>query len=161
MYSIGQVFERVYPPEAAIWCNNNNAIMADLGSGNFQIQALQRPSLVQTKEAKKIELNAKRDEVEQAGFIFDGSVFDSDIKSYNRLVGASLTAQVVLAAGQPYSVEWTLQDNTIRTLSAEEVLQIIPTFAIYSNSLHQKTKALKELVDQALTVEEVDKITWS
>lgn len=26
-YKIGQAFENTYPPEAAIWCNNNNAVM--------------------------------------------------------------------------------------------------------------------------------------
>lgn len=26
-YKIGQAFENTYPPEAAVWCNDNNAVM--------------------------------------------------------------------------------------------------------------------------------------
>ena len=30
MYKIGQIFEGIYPPEAAIWCNENNAFITEL-----------------------------------------------------------------------------------------------------------------------------------
>lgn len=29
-FYIGQVFEDIYPPEAAEWCNNNNAVMFEI-----------------------------------------------------------------------------------------------------------------------------------
>ncbi len=31
-YHIGQIFENDYPPEAAVWCNNNHAIIVRDGS---------------------------------------------------------------------------------------------------------------------------------
>lgn len=31
-YYIGQIFENGYPPEAAVWCNNNHAVIVRDGS---------------------------------------------------------------------------------------------------------------------------------
>lgn len=37
MYTIGQLFEGGYPPEAAQWCNNNGAMLVPVDNG-FEIQ---------------------------------------------------------------------------------------------------------------------------
>lgn len=31
-FKIGQTFENAYPPEAAIWCNDNNAVLEEIES---------------------------------------------------------------------------------------------------------------------------------
>ena len=38
MFSIGQKFDGSYPPEAAIWCNENGAMIVR-ADGGFEIQA--------------------------------------------------------------------------------------------------------------------------
>ena len=47
-YEIGQVFVNKYPPEVAIWCNENNAyieeIEAENGVRRFQIFAIPEPT---------------------------------------------------------------------------------------------------------------------
>ena len=43
MYAIGQKFDGVYPPDAAIWCNKNGAMIA-LVDGGFEIQAVPTPT---------------------------------------------------------------------------------------------------------------------
>lgn len=40
MYSIGQKFIGKYPPMAAVWCNQNKAVIVKLDSGEYEIQAL-------------------------------------------------------------------------------------------------------------------------
>lgn len=40
MYSIGQKFIGKYPPMAAVWCNQNGAVIAKLDTGEYEIQAL-------------------------------------------------------------------------------------------------------------------------
>lgn len=47
-YSIGQVFTKTYPPEAAQWCNANNAYINEIENQNgvrrFQIVAVPEPT---------------------------------------------------------------------------------------------------------------------
>lgn len=43
-YYIGQKFEETYPPEAAIWCNENKAVIVPLDEGGFEIKAVPAPS---------------------------------------------------------------------------------------------------------------------
>lgn len=48
IYKIGQIFEGIYPPEAAIWCNANRAFIVELepqdGKHIFQIQEIPAPT---------------------------------------------------------------------------------------------------------------------
>lgn len=107
----------------------------------------------ETKSEKREAINTERDRLEQAGFVYDGSPFDTNQISYMRLLGASQTAQTALAMGQGFNIEWTLSDNTIRMMSAEDMIGIIPAFAMYSGALHAKASALKALVDAVLIAE--------
>lgn len=42
-FYIGQTFEGVYPPEAAIWCNANNAYIDKIGEHLYEIKAVPEP----------------------------------------------------------------------------------------------------------------------
>lgn len=42
-FKIGDKFTGTYPPEAAIWCNANNAMIVKLDSGEYEIQAVPEP----------------------------------------------------------------------------------------------------------------------
>ena len=42
MYVIGQKFDKSYPPEAAVWCNENGAVIVCV-DGGFEIQAAPEP----------------------------------------------------------------------------------------------------------------------
>lgn len=49
-FYIGQTFEGEYPPEAAVWCNENNAHIAESENGAFVI--VENPPPLQTKEVR-------------------------------------------------------------------------------------------------------------
>jgi hypothetical protein len=51
-FYIGQIFENTYPPMAAIWCNANNAHIADCEDGKCQIVA-NEPTEQQTEKTTK------------------------------------------------------------------------------------------------------------
>lgn len=55
-FYIGQIFEGKYPPSAAVWCNNNNAYIDDLGDRRYEIKAIPEPTEEETKRARIIEL---------------------------------------------------------------------------------------------------------
>lgn len=62
-YYIGQVFEGVYPPEAANWCNANKAMIAEIepidGKRKFEIKVVPEPSEEDKKQARIKELKAE------------------------------------------------------------------------------------------------------
>lgn len=47
-FYVGQIFENEYPPEAAIWCNENNATIEASDDGRFKI--IEIPIYIPTKE---------------------------------------------------------------------------------------------------------------
>ena len=48
-YYIGQIFEGKYPPEAAVWCNANNAYIEVIGDHRYEIKAIP-PAPAPTKD---------------------------------------------------------------------------------------------------------------
>ena len=56
-FRIGQIFTGTYPPEAAAWCNSNNAYM-EANGGTYTIVSIPAPTLDESKAAKLTEINA-------------------------------------------------------------------------------------------------------
>lgn len=48
-YYIGQIFDGIYSPEAANWCNQNNAYIEKIGDHRYEIKAIP-PTPAPTKE---------------------------------------------------------------------------------------------------------------
>lgn len=51
-FYIGQVFDGIYPPEAASWCNGNNAYIDEIGDRRYEIKAIP-PAPAPTKEQQE------------------------------------------------------------------------------------------------------------
>lgn len=58
-FYIGQIFEDVYPPEAAIWCNANNAYIDVIGEKRYEIKEVPGPSEEEIKQQRIAELKAE------------------------------------------------------------------------------------------------------
>ena len=48
-FYIGEIFDGIYPPEAAIWCNSHNAYIEDLGNKRYKIKEVP-PAPAPTRE---------------------------------------------------------------------------------------------------------------
>lgn len=55
-FEIGQIFENTYPPEAALWCNENNAYIEEIERGE---DGKRRFQIVKTPESTDEELAIK------------------------------------------------------------------------------------------------------
>jgi hypothetical protein len=113
------------------------------------------------KARKWAEIKAARDTQESAGFTVEGiGTFDSDSESRSRITGTAIAAKIAKDAGQPFSVEWTLADNTAVVLDADQVITVGFAMLTHITSTHEKGRVLRAQIDAAQTAEEVEAITW-
>lgn len=108
-------------------------------------------TLDQVKEHKWLEIKQIRETTEFGGFSFNGYKFDSDEKSQSRIIAAS-------ALG--VEVEWTLFNNTVITLSGEELKQLRQALAEHVSMCHARSRKARESIALAKTKAEVDKISF-
>lgn len=109
---------------------------------------------VLSRDELKARVNALRDQKETEGFVFGGKLFESDERSVARISNAALTAQSMIAAGQPFAIEWTAADNTTMLLVDSDMLAFQGTLTMRAGMLHAHARALKTQIGAAATDEE-------
>lgn len=114
------------------------------------------PSLAELKQAKWREIKAFRSEAEFGGFTWDGSPFDSDDASQRKIMTAAQMASV----SPDLILNWTLADNTQRTLSDADILSVGMALGAHINDCHATGRNLRALIDAAATAEDVAAISW-
>lgn len=117
-------------------------------------------TLADHQQAKWAEIKAARSAAEFGGFTWDGSVFDSDPTSQSRIQGASQLATLAIMNSQPFSIDWTLADNTVRTLSAADMLAAGMAMGEHINAQHAHARLLRAAIEAAVSVAEVAVIVW-
>jgi hypothetical protein len=108
-------------------------------------------SLQDFKDARWAEVRRARDRAEFGGFTWDGSRFDSDALSQQRI-----TAAVTLAMmNSAFSIDWTLADNTVRTLTAADMIAVGVALGQHVNACHERARVLRGGIENVLTAEEL------
>lgn len=102
-----------------------------------------------------------RDAAQFGGFTWDGSTFDSDAMSQQRIMGAVQLAMMAAAAAQDYSVDWTLADNSTRTLAGANVLAVGEALGALVKGAFDRGVTLREQINAATTVEAVQAVAWT
>lgn len=108
--------------------------------------------LEQVKRLYKDKINARRDELERAGFPYLGKLLDSDEKSYYRILSANDSA---LKSDESFSITWVTADNSEITMNREQTLGMLSALSAYGLSVFAAAKALKAQVDAAETLEAI------
>ena len=116
-FYIGQTFEGIYPPEAAVWANTNRAFIEKQGSAYVIVgipeptqEELEAQALAQAKQERAEEVEALTVEVE-------GMIFDADETSQARMsVAASSMTDDELNV-------WVLHDNSIVQVTKSQLMQ--------------------------------------
>jgi hypothetical protein len=98
--------------------------------------------------------------VEFGPFVCGGQTFDGDSESQRRIQGAAQLATLAQATGQPFSIDWTLADNTQATLTATEMIGVGVALGQHVNGAHGIARALRAQIDAATTPEELEAIQW-
>ena len=128
---------------------------------NYTTKQWEDPRTLQDyKNQKWEEIKQARSTTEYAGFNWDGSTFDSDAESQTRINGAVTLALIAKQAAQPYTVIWTLKDNTLRALSADDMIAVGLALGNHVQTVFNKGQQLQQQIEQATTKEEIEAITW-
>lgn len=117
-------------------------------------------TLDEAKQLKWAEIKRGRDAVEYGGFDWDGSHFDSDETSRSRIQGAVQLARIAQSFGQLYSIDWTLSDNSERTLSGDDMVSVGVALGTHVGAAFETARVLRAQIDAATTTEEVDAVAW-
>lgn len=101
-------------------------------------------------------IKAERDRREQSGAPYLTKILDSDEKSVTRISIAVQAAQAAISAGTAFSLDWTMQDNSVVTMTAAEVVSMSVALATHSNGLHLAARAVHEKILAATDAAEVE-----
>lgn len=118
------------------------------------------PTLEGAKQAKWDEIKAARAAQETGGFTWDTSTFDSDHVSQGRIQGAVQLALLAADAGQPFAIDWTLADNTVRTLDAAGVIAVGLALGAHVQAAFAHGRDLYAAIEAAADTAAVAAISW-
>lgn len=113
-------------------------------------------TLAQIKAVRWNKIKRSRTEAEEAGFTWDGSTFDSDEVSQRRIGDAVTMAGIVPG----FTIDWTLADNTVRTLSAADMVNVGLSLSQHIQAVFQRGRARRAEIEAATTKQEVNAIDW-
>lgn len=121
---------------------------------------LSQPTLASLKLARWSAIKAAREAAEYSPFAWDGSSFDADSESQRRIQGAAQLAMIAAAAQQAFSIDWTLADNTVRTLSGTEMIGVGLALGTHVATQHVIARGLRAEIEDATTSQQLEAINW-
>lgn len=117
-------------------------------------------TLQDLKDAKWAEIKAARSAAEFAPFTWDGSSFDANASAIQHISGAVQMALLAQLASQPFSIDWTLFDNTVRTLSGADMIAVGIAAGTHSGAVYDHARVLRDQIEAATTADAVAAVVW-
>jgi Domain of unknown function (DUF4376) len=101
------------------------------------------------KISRRAEVLSRRDRAEWGGCAGPLGRVDSDPDSQRKISGAVQMAMIAQAAGQPFAVDWTMQDNSTVTHDAVAMIGIGLAVGQHVAACHERGLALKAQIEEA------------
>lgn len=178
-YKIGQIFEDTYPPEAALWCNSNNAYIEETAPVNgvcrFQIVAVPEPTLSELRAAALSRIDSATSTAILAGFDYEingetlhfsylaedqqnfGDTFNG--VAMRKLMGIEELPEVIGWNGWRNHTAEYKGDMVRLTLDADAFLALYTRGALAHKSYHMAIHGeRKKAIEATSSVEEVNKL---
>lgn len=178
-FEIGQIFEGEYPPEAAAWCNENNAYIEELESitkdvteknalgkevtqtktlRRFQIKAIPEVSLAELKRAKdeavkSAYLNYRNNEATVPSSL--GFTADANTRAWVDVMGLVTKAQ---SAPEGEKVTFRASDNTFHEITREQLGTLLLEIIATGEDSYAQKWAMNKAIEAATTKAELDAI---
>jgi hypothetical protein len=61
---------------------------------------------------------------------------------------------------EDFTIDWTLLDNTVITLTAQEMIEVGQHLAAHVNACHVKSRQLRTQIDAAESIDAINLIEW-
>lgn len=103
---------------------------------------------------------AVRQEKLDGGFEAAGMRFDSDEKSRSMIMGGALSAQIALLGNVPWSKDWTLEDNTVVTITPQQMVGIAQYMDAHIQGIYDRGVELRQLIEAAENLADLLTLTW-
>lgn len=107
-------------------------------------------TIKQFKEQHWQKIKAERDSLEFGGFEFESNIYDSDLTSQSRIMGAASTQVDQI---------WTIANNEMVELTAIQLSQLYQTLQAHIATIHERGRIARQLIYEATTIEQVEEIT--
>lgn len=154
-YQIGQTFENKYPPEAAVWCNENGAYIKQVGN-QFVIEAIPLPSLDDLKVIKLAEIETKYLQWREDDAVVVSSLgftADSDERANTDVIG------LITAFGDNETVMFRDANNQYHQLTLEQLKTLQKEIIQNGQYSYQQKWGFESQVNSAESKEALDAIT--
>lgn len=115
--------------------------------------------LLLAKVDKKADIDKKRDEAIESGVEYKGKVFQSGEKDRNILT--STTSLFSITNQVPQSFKWISKDNEAVDFTLQDLIALGAKMAESVNLNTMKARALKDKVEKARNLNELESIQWT
>ncbi|ARE80364.1 DUF4376 domain-containing protein [Campylobacter helveticus] len=115
--------------------------------------------LLFAKADKKADIDKKRDEAIESGVEYKGKVFQSAEKDRNLLT--STTSLFSITKQVPQSFKWISKDNEAVDFTLQDLIALGAKMAESVNLNTMKARALKDKVEKARNLNELESIQWT
>lgn len=87
-------------------------------------------------------------------------VFDADTISQKNITDAIALLQVLEATGTPQTIDFTLYDNSVVTLTTAEMIQVGIVLGSCTQGVYAVSRDLRDQINNSTTIPEVQAVTW-
>ena len=113
------------------------------------VAGMQQVALPAARLANWERVKVKRDAVIDGGAMTPIGMVDSDALSRTNIIGAVVGAQIAKSVAQPFSIEWTAQDNSIHSLNADGMIGLGLAVLAHTSVAHDKARTLRIAMEGA------------
>ena len=165
VFTDGQILGTSYEPEVALWCNENNAYIEQVGEV-FIIRFNSKPTFEEIKQAKLSELTTKAKEFEEPVnkdmyFISSVTVIENDVEKNLIVNGDRRTRSNIqdLITYQPTdTVAYRDYENIERQLTKEQLQVMLKELCVNGQLLYEQKWAFEDEINACTTIEELNAI---
>jgi hypothetical protein len=113
--------------------------------------------LADIKDARWEEMKVARTEAKFAPITVDGRCYDANETSQSQISGA---IQLSMFAPSDWTIDWTLFDNTVATLTKPELIAVGVALGTRTSAIWTTGRTVREAIYACTTAEEVAAVVW-
>lgn len=150
-FYIGQIFTGTYPPEAAAWCNRNNAYIERSAAG-YEIKAVPAPTLDELKVAKLAEINSSYDTATSA---LVSTYPSTELLTFDKQEAEARAWDADNSADTPLVDALALGRGMDKAELVRRIIAKADAFALATGYLTGQRQRYEDLLNAATTAEEI------